>query len=147
MIHPLADVSYVTPFRDRIMGKLSSVLILGIALTLAGCASAPAGSGQRSNSAVITRDQLEALNSSNAYDIIQQLHPQWLTPRGQMSLSNPQSNQVAVYMAGSRLGGPSELRGFIGAQLETIQYLDARQATARFGSGNVGGAIVLTQRR
>lgn len=147
MIQPLAEVFDVTPFRDRIMGKPSSVLILGIALTLAGCASAPAGGGQRSNSAIISRDQLDARSSSNAYEIVQQLHPQWLIPRGQASLSNPQSNQVAVYMDGSRLGGPSQLRGFIGSQLETIQFLDARQATARFGSGHIGGAIVLTQRR
>jgi len=128
------------------MRKSSSALILGIALTLAGCASAPAGT-PRPNSSIIQREQLQELSSSTAYEIVQRIHPQWLIPRGQTSFNNPRSNEVVVYLGRNRLGGPSELRGFIGSQLETIQHLDARQANTRFGSGHVGGAIILTQRK
>ncbi len=129
------------------MRKPVSVFALGLMLVLSGCASASGGNAPRSNSTIITREQLADLSSSTAYEIVQQIHPQWLIPRGQASFNNPGSNQVVVYLGSSRMGGPSELRNFIGSQLESIQFLDARQATNRLGSGHVGGAIILTQRK
>ncbi len=132
------------------MRKLSTVLALGLtlAVALAGCASAAgSGSTRSGTSTIITRDQLDQNASSTAYEIVQRLHPQWLIFRGETSLTNPGHSEVSVYLGSSRLGDASELRNFIGSQLESIRYLDARQATLRFGSGHVGGAIIMTQRQ
>ncbi len=135
------------------MRKLMSALVLGVAVTLTGCASAQGGgsTAQRTasnrNSSLITQAQIDESPSSTAYDIVQRLHPQWLMGRGQSSFGNgATTTEVAVYVGSSRMGGPDELRNFIGSQLASIQFLNATQATLRFGAGHVNGAIILTQR-
>jgi hypothetical protein len=52
-----------------------------------------------------------------------------------------------VYLDATSLGGRETLRNIMTDEIESIQFLDARRATLRFGSGHVNGAIVITARR
>ena len=48
-----------------------------------------------------------------------------------------------VYLDGTRMGERDALRQVDSHNIDYIQYLDARQATARLGSGHVNGAILI----
>ncbi len=131
-----------------------ALLFIIFSFVLASCASAngghrdgaatPSATGDQS---LITRNDLDRFPSSTAYEIVHRLRPQWLTARGQGVLrygATPPA--VTVYLGNSELGGVEELQNFTGAQLASIEHLDAAHATMRFGAGNMSGAIVLTQR-
>lgn len=133
------------------MRKPMSALVFGIVLALAGCASAQGGGGgsvhrasPTRNSSLITQKELDQYPSQTAYSIVQRLHPEWLEYRTQGIGSN--SSSIQVYMGQSHVGGIEELRNYTGAQLGSIQYLDAAHAVMRFGTDNLNGAVVLTLR-
>jgi hypothetical protein len=116
-------------------------------MALMACASgAPGAPGApRSNPNRIERTQIESEGPSSAYDLVQKLRPNWLRWRGSTSFT--QQTDVAVYLDGVHLGGPEELRAITTTNLEFLEYLDARMATNRFGSGHVNGAILAVTRR
>ncbi len=134
------------------MRKLTLSFVFTVALVLASCASAKGKAATKQSdthlsTSLITRAELDRFPSSSAYEIIQELHPQWLIGRGQKVFRNGAAPvQVSVYLGATELGGPDELRNFQASQLASIQFLDARLATLRFGAGHLNGAIVLTQR-
>lgn len=78
---------------------------------------------------------------SSAYDLIQKLRPIWLRKRGQTSFT--QEGDIVVYLDGTRLGDREALRSLRTESLETLQYMDARRATNRYGAGHVNGAILI----
>lgn len=115
---------------------------LVLALALGACAAKAPGS-PRPNPNLITRAEIEQEGPSSAYDLVQKLRPTWLLERNR---SFSQATQVVVYLDGTRLGGPDELRNLSTTDLEKLEYLDERRATARFGAGHVNGAILVTTR-
>ena len=132
--------------------RMSSVRTLLAGLLLAGCASGGMGAGGAStyrDPNVITPAELANENSPNVYDAIQHLRPEMLRPRlanASSSISSSQDYVVQVYMDNNRLGGISDLRTIPVATVKEIRFLSPAQAMQRFGSGNPGGAIVLTSR-
>ncbi len=135
------------------MRKPIPALLCVLVFGLAGCASASGGGGGAhaaaavADGSVITRNDLDRFAWATAYDIVHRLHPQWLTARGQKVFSaGAAPPQVIVYLGNVRLGGIEELQRFTGAQLGSIQHLDAGRATFQFGSGHLSGAIVLKPR-
>lgn len=88
----------------------------------------------------ITQEQIESVGTtSNAYVLVRRLHPDWLEKRGTSSI-NRVSN-VVVYVEGSRRGGPDALRQIDVLNVESIEYLNASQATLQYGSGHDHGVI------
>jgi len=123
------------------MKKLASTLL--VALALAACA-AGTSSGSSFNSERITRAEIDAEGPTSAFDLIQKLRPVWMRWRGSTSFT--QETDVQVYLDGTRMGGREALRQIATSDIETIEHLDARRATARFGSGHVNGAILVRTR-
>jgi hypothetical protein len=99
----------------------------------------------RPNATVITQAEIVDAGSSDAYLLVQKLRPVWLQKRGATSFS--QEGDIVVYLDATSLGGRETLRNIMTDEIESIQFLDARRATLRFGSGHVNGAIVITARR
>ena len=132
--------------------RVSSVRALLAGLVLAGCASGGAAAGAAPAGVdpnVITQAELANENSPNVYDAIQHLRPMMLRPRlanSTSSIDAPQDYTVHVYMDNARVGEIADLRTIPLATVKEIRYLNPAQATLRFGSGNPGGAIVLTSR-
>lgn len=88
----------------------------------------------------ITQEQIQQVGTtSNAYVLVQRLHPDWLQKRGSSSVSR--ISDVVVYVEGSRRGGPDTLRQISVMNVKSIEHLDSNEATLEYGSGHDHGAI------
>ncbi len=132
--------------------RMRSVRTLLAGLVLVGCASggAAVGAGGRGRDPnVITQAELAAENSPDIYEAIQHLRPEMLRPHlanASSSITAPQDYTVHVYIDNNRLGEIADLKSIPVMTVREIRYLNPAQAMQRFGSGNPGGAIVLTSR-
>ncbi len=125
------------------MRKRAIILIAGLFLVLTGCASRSTG-GPRLNANLITRADIEETGPSNAFNIIQALRSNWLVKRGRTSFV--QEGEIRVYVDGSGPNSLDILRTIHSDNIESIRFMDERQATYRFGSGHEHGAILVTLR-
>jgi hypothetical protein len=125
------------------MRKLLAVPLLALALFATGCAAATSGGG--GGSGRITAEALEAVNVQDAFMAVQRLRPQWLRSRGPTSINR--SEALAVFLDNARMGGVEQLRNIPVSSIESIEYLDASEATQRWGTGYTRGAILVTTRR
>ncbi len=126
------------------MSKRAIGLTIGLILIVAGCGPAGAG-GPSINSNLLSREEIAEAGPSNAHDIIQALRPTWLRKRGQTSFL--QEGEIGVYQDGTGIGGIDVLRGIHSDNIESIRFLDERQASYRFGPGHEHGVILVTTRR
>lgn len=128
--------------------KISSLApVLALAALLGGCASSGGGgSSGGGNSNVITQQQISDLESLDVYAIVQRLRPRWLQVRG-MSSAQGQA-QIAVIVDSVRQQGSIELlRSMRGLDVRELRYLNARDATTRYGTDMTAGAIEVFTRR
>jgi ABC-type phosphate transport system substrate-binding protein len=124
------------------------LLLLTLTTTGAlGCASA-AKQGEPSRSArnQLTREELARANSSNLYDAIAKVRPEWLSSRGPTSVTNSTPTSVDVFMNGSMLGNSDFLKQLGVLDVTEVRYWDAASASARFGMGHPRGVIELTRK-
>jgi hypothetical protein len=122
-------------------------------LVLAGCgAAATASRGGNSNliaSELLREAETEGLS---VYQIIQRNRPRWLRAgRGDTSFGNAEggasgSDFARVVLDGAPYGDLSALRSLNTVSVESIEYMSASDATTRFGTGYVGGAILVRTR-
>lgn len=115
---------------------------LGLLTLLVGILAACTGGQQLSgdNPDKITQEQIQRVGTtSNAYVLVQRLHPNWLQKRGTSSVSR--ISDVVVYVEGSRRGGPSTLRQISVMNVKSIEHFSSDEATLEYGSGHDHGAI------
>jgi hypothetical protein len=130
------------------MIAMRKTLALVLALVLTACASsAPSDGTPRRQANRLAADEIQNAQAQNAYDMIRALRPNWLSTRGQHSLTNPLAGQVVIYVDGTRLGGADNLRQIQSRDIETATYMNASEAGSRLGLDHSGGAILLTLRR
>ncbi len=125
------------------------VIALALFLVLAGCGRGPGPSdlGLR-NRSVLTLEEIELdkAGGRSAYDLIARLRPEYLRSRGSSSLLTNEPTTAMVYVDEMRFGDLASLRTFSAAQIYRVQYINAADATTRFGSDHLGGAILITTR-
>ena len=123
---------------------LSSVLL---SLALSGCASAGSGGGSR-NPNLISSEELRQAESdgSSALRVIQRLRPRWLQTRGASSFDNPASPAMVI-VNGAPYGELDTLVNMYVSEIEELRFMNARDATTRFGTGYIGGAILVSVRQ
>jgi hypothetical protein len=116
-----------------------------LAVFFLACASSQKTTTPRRSSHLITVEEIAASSARNAYDAIQMLRPSWLIMRGAAS-STLRGESVApvVYSDNVRLGDLDNLRAITASDIATIEFLNSRDATTRFGTGYAGGAILVT---
>ncbi|GBD32714.1 MAG: hypothetical protein KatS3mg081_2679 [Gemmatimonadales bacterium] len=122
-------------------------------LGVAGCAAASQGGqsgGRRSN--VITAEEIASISASNAYEVVQRLRSQWLITRGAAGTREPTlegglSGGIVVYLDGVRRGGVDALREIPVEQIRELRYIDAKDATTRYGTGHTSGVIEVYSKR
>jgi hypothetical protein len=112
---------------------------------VAACSTSPQTRPTTADQRVIKSDELTASRYNNVYEMIEATRPQWLRPRGRTSFNTRES--VKVYLDGSLLGEPEQLRGITARSIAEIRWLDANEATLRWGLDHGHGAIVLSTRR
>lgn len=111
-------------------------------------------------------DELQGLGIDNVYDAVSALRPEWLRIRGARSLaagldpvrvegtgagvqvsgSTPLISEVGtiqVYVDGVSFGGLETLNSINMLTVRDLYFLDAAEATLRWGEGNPHGAILV----
>ena len=129
------------------MRRLSFVVIVLSVVLSAACASVPPGEsrGGSRGSGTITREDLAALGQFNAFQVVRRLRPQWLRSRGTANLSGQQMLPV-VFVDRIPRGEPRELEQIPADDVERINFMSARDATTRYGTGYPGGIIEVISR-
>lgn len=116
---------------------------------------------RRGDQEIISQEEVQAASASNVFELVQRLHPEWLRERGPQSFSESDRVQgdlkgtsvtpglptIIVYQDNARMGGVEALRVIPIADVGTVQFLNAAQATYRFGIGHAHGVILITTRR
>ncbi len=121
--------------------------VLFVALFLVACASTNGTRATRRSSRVITADEIATSSAKNAYEAIQLLRPQWLTRRsGVATPSTLAAIEPVAYVNGMKLGGLRTLQTVHVLDIREIRYLSPTDATTRFGTNHMGGAILITTR-
>lgn len=109
-------------------------------------ADRPSRRAPRARQDVITRAELEASNTSNLYEAIERLRPQWLRPRGGTNFSGSAGTALVVYQGNTQMGEAEALRAVNIEFAEEVRFLDGSEASNTLpglGSRSVAGAIVI----
>lgn len=126
------------------MSRLAPLLLVLLLFEL-GCSAS--GNSTRRSRGPITLEQIEASNvSTDAYDLIQSLRPEWLVTRGTVSMTGATSSEIRIYVNDASYGGPGALRAISVTDIQRITKLSPSQATTRFGAGHTQGAIMIRLR-
>ncbi len=140
------------------MSSFTRPVVLLALLGCAACASAPApGSGSasagataparsRGSSSLITREEVQASQGRNAYEVVEFLRPAWLRKRGG-AVGVENDGAVVVYMDDTRLGPTDALRQIEKTAIASIRFLDPVSAQARYGLNHSYGAIQVVSDR
>ncbi len=105
-----------------------------------GASAVQAQKGRKSN--VITAEEIAQSSANNAYDAVRALRPSWFVARGA-------SGRAAIipYVDGIRLETLEDLRNIEADRIKECRFLDANDATTRYGTGHPAGAIEVTTKR
>ncbi len=120
---------------------IAAVLLVG---ALAGCASTGA-SGTRRDTAELTAEEIMATSALNCFEAVRQLRPMWLTARS-TSLSGERFTPV-VFVDRAPQGDVDFLRSIPVQEVERLRFMNARDATTRYGTGYPAGIIEVFTRR
>jgi hypothetical protein len=124
------------------------LLPAAFALVVGACASGRTDTSSRSYSEVITEEELLDIGELSAYEAVRRLRPRWLSLRGPLTTMNPGARQgIRVYVDGGFRGGVDELKSLQASDVGSMRFLDAREATTRYGTDHADGAIVVRTRR
>lgn len=132
-----AGVTSCDSSRYRTLLRLGTILCI-VGGILAACGGGNQLTGESPNK--ITEEEIQEVGTvSNAYILVERLHPDWLQKRGTDSFTN--QSTVGVYVEGSRRGGPNVLRQISVMNVKSIEHLSSSEATLRYGSGHPHGVV------
>lgn len=131
-----------SPNQLRLMRHFHWV-VPALAIFAIGCASASAERGTRAHPNLITAEEIAATNLSTALDVVQSLRPNWLRERGPVSIRYREGSAVTIYVDGTRFGDMDSLKQIRRSSVASMEYLSSSEATFRFGTNHVGGAILV----
>lgn len=129
------------------MPRRALSLLAAACAIIGACSSPGVQAGRPTTRNVILADDIARVGATNALEAIQRLQPRMLAKqRGPSSINFENQTQIAVYLDGTRFGGIESLSLIQATPILEIRFLSASEATFRFGTGNSGGAIVITTR-
>ena len=126
---------------------MRSAMVLALGLVVAACGG---GSSQatttpravRGPSDVISEAEINAGVYNNALEVVQNLRPNMLRPR-----SGAGAQPVMLYLDDIRMNDMSGLATVPAQRVKEIRYINARDATTRWGTGHDSGVILVTTKR
>ena len=125
------------------LGRTAAVFVVASFLLVAACASSGTSrTRSRSDSSLITREQIDEHHFTNAYDAVAALHSNWLNSKGTDSFQSP--SQIRVYVDNTFVGGIDTLRQIDANTIRGIRHYTGVQATARWGMDHGQGVIQVT---
>jgi hypothetical protein len=131
---------------------------VGLLLAWCACARNPEAALPRGvDRNTILSEEIVAGNFRNAYEVVERLRPNMFRQRaltlrnnaGSTMATSAQQAQVPVvaYLDDARVGGADQLKTIPAAQIREIRYVNAQEASMRWGTGHASGAIVVYTRR
>jgi len=121
---------------------LACVLAIGT-----GCAAGSQTGGSHSAPNVLTLEEIQGSNETDALGLIRRLRPAWLRLRSSSRLGGEPAAEPVVYLDNVKYGTIQSLRGLDVHILSEIRYLSGPDATVQYGTGHSGGAILVTTGR
>ena len=101
----------------------------------------------RNDANVITRAEIMRGEMPSAYDVILYARRQWVRGRGVMTLGEWRADAPIVYLENVRYGTCETLKDIRSDDVAEMRFVDAQDATTRFGTGHTAGVILVTLRR
>jgi hypothetical protein len=124
-------------FRTRHL-LIPALLVLALGGCAGGTTTAGSPGGVRRASNRVDAAELATVSELDVHSAITRLRPAWLRAGVQGALPG-------VIIDGSpQTDGPEALRAFRASDVLALEYMTASDATTRFGTGYVGGAILVT---
>lgn len=124
-------------------GAMGFAVGFSFPLTGGGDAPRPARAAARGGPPPITADELSGMGVNTAYEAVELLRPQWLTPRGSHTFREDATQRIRAYLDDVGLGGVEALREVNAQDIASIHFLDAAASTYRWGAGHTHGAILV----
>lgn len=127
--------------------RVFSAIAFGLFLSACSGRNQDTGNGAtpRASANVITRQELAGVGGQvvNTYDAVQRLRPSFLRARTIAGATNGSSVQgyAVVYVDGIRKGSPEYLRSIPTTEVSEVRYLNAMDATTRYGMNVPAGVI------
>jgi len=109
-----------------------------------------AGRGPSRSADIIAQEEIttRAADASNALQVIQKLRPAMLRSRGSSDMTGGTESLPRVYVDNISYGGLDALTNIQSNQIKEIRFVSPRDATTQWGTGHMGGVIlVLTRSR
>ena len=88
-----------------------------------------------------------AVPHSSVFEAVRALRPRWMQARSGATFSSPQRQTPRVYVDGQLRGELDEMWTMLPSEVGEVRFMSASDATTRFGTNHVAGAIVITTRR
>ena len=119
---------------------LTFLVAFGLTTLATACASGAGGErGPRRDPNLLTAEEMAEYASFNCLEVVRRLRSRWLQGR---------AGDPMVIRDGNQMGLAEEFLPQIPVgDVESIRFLNATDATMRYGTGVAGGAIVVTTRR
>lgn len=103
--------------------------------------------GPRGSANVIVESEIAGSGAQNALEVIQLLRPAILRPRTGVSSAQADGVAIVIYLDGVRAGELQALTAVPANRVREIRYINATDATTRFGTGHTLGAVLVTTKR
>src|SRR5262245_44742987 len=131
---------------------MRGALVCALGFLLAACGGGGSGTASQPNTAprtvrgpadLITEAEINAgTNYQNAMEVVQYLRPQMLRPR-----AGAGAQAVVLYLDDVRMNDMNGLATVPTNRIKEIRFINARDATTRWGTGHDSGVILLTTKK
>lgn len=118
--------------------RLQTVLFAAL---LVACAGATTGRAPRGDPDVLVAEEIERSNVGTLHEAIQRLRPHFFFSRGRTSLRGSNNPRPGVIVNNVPQASFESLRGISANDVQYVRFLRAPEATTRFGTGYMAGAI------
>lgn len=131
--------------------KSPRFLLMALCLSLCvqllpGCSTGGAGERSTRQRNLITIEELVTFQQLSAYEVVQQLRPRWLMADRAVNVRGSGHQSPKVIVDGMPRGEIDQLRAISVFEIQEIRFLNSGDATTRFGTGYVAGAIEVITR-
>lgn len=128
---------------ERMPRARLAILTLALVMGATGCAGGGGGGGAArpagSSSTRIVEEELATMHQLSALEAIRRVRPRWLQTR---TGAPPQ-----IHVDGNPMGSVENLNALRVADIQEMVFLNAADATTRFGTNYISGVILITTKR
>lgn len=91
----------------------------------------------------ITQAEIEYAKVSTAFEAIQRLRPRMLQRRAGSPTDKGEGGEIVVFLDNTKFGFPDQLTSISADRIKEIRFINASDATTRWGTGYTEGVILI----